>query len=77
MPMTHDEVRQVVAGLSDQAVMRIIATGATREQLLEAFTWLQDDENLGSQLERRPSGVVGEVYDILAAEESELEDDER
>ncbi len=76
MPMTHDEVCQIVSGLSDQAVARIIASGATREQLLEAFTWLREDEYLGGELERRPAGIVGELYDILLAEETELDDDE-
>jgi hypothetical protein len=76
MPLTHDAVCQVVSGLSDQAVARIIATNATREQLLEAFTWLREDDSLGRELHRRPSGVVGEVYDILLAEETELEEDE-
>jgi hypothetical protein len=75
MPMTHDEVCQVVSGLSDHAVARIIATGGSRQQLLEAFTWLREDEYLGSELERRPAGVVGELYDILVAEETELEEE--
>lgn len=77
MPMTRDEVTKIVSGLSDQAIARIIATGADSDQLLEAFTWLREDEYLGAELERRPVGVVGEVYDILVAEETELEDEDR
>ena len=77
MPMTHEEVRRIVSGLSDQAVAQIIATGATAAQLLEAFTWLREDDMLGEELERRPSGVVGTLCDILAAEEEELEDHDR
>jgi hypothetical protein len=77
MPMTRDEVTKIVSGLSDQAIARIIATGADATQLLEAFTWLREDEYLGPELERRPAGLVGEVYDILVAEETELEDEDR
>lgn len=75
MALTREEVSRIVSGLSDQAIARIIATGADATQLLEAFTWLRDDEYLGSELERRPSGVVGEVYDILLEEETELEEE--
>jgi hypothetical protein len=75
MPLTRDEVTRIVSGLSDEAIARIIATGADATQLLEAFTWLREDEYLGAELERRPSGVVGEVYDILVEEETELEEE--
>jgi hypothetical protein len=75
MPLTRDEVSQIVSGLSDEAIARIIATGADATQVLEAFTWLREDEYLGPELERRPSGVVGAVYDILVEEETELEDE--
>jgi hypothetical protein len=73
--MTRDDVSRIVSGLSDETIARIIATGADANQLLEAFTWLREDEYLGPELERRPSGLVGQVYDILVEDETELEEE--
>jgi hypothetical protein len=55
-------------------VMRIIETGATPAEVLEAFTWATADDQIGTELDRGPRGVVAEVYDILKLEEPEPED---
>jgi len=39
--------------------------------VLEAFTWVTADDQIGTELEQRPRGVVARVYDILKSEEPE------
>ena len=39
--------------------------------MLEAFTWATADDQIGTELERRPRGVVARVYDILKRENPE------
>lgn len=64
--LTHDRVVQIVGPLEDERIAEIIATGATIEQLAEAFAWFSgDDRKLRHQL----AGVVAELVDILQADE--------
>jgi hypothetical protein len=37
--------------------------------VLEAFTWLNADDQLGRELLRRRQGVAGALYEILMREE--------
>jgi hypothetical protein len=55
--------------------MRIVETAATPSEVLEAFTWVTADDQIGTELEHRPRGAVAQVFDILKREE--LEPDER
>jgi hypothetical protein len=71
---TAAEIREIVGSLDDVVVMRIIETGATPAEVLEAFTWATADDQIGTELDRGPRGVVAEVYDILKLEEPEPED---
>ena len=68
-PVTASEIRAIVGHLDDGLVVRIIATGATPAELLEAFTWAHADDQLGRELLRRPHGAAGAVFDILMREE--------
>jgi hypothetical protein len=54
--------------------MRIIATEATAAEVLEAFTWLTGDDQIGTELERGPPDSVARVYEILKREEPEADD---
>jgi hypothetical protein len=51
--------------------MRIIETGASPAEVLEAFTWTTADDQIGTELERGPHGVVAQVCEILKLEEPE------
>ena len=68
-PATASEIRAIVGHLDDGVVARIIATGATPAEVLEAFTWAHADDQLGRELLRRPHGAAGAVFDILMREE--------
>jgi hypothetical protein len=68
---TAEEIVRIVGPLDDAAVMRIIETGASPAEVLEAFTWTTADDQIGTELERGPHGVVAQVCEILKLEEPE------
>jgi hypothetical protein len=70
-PATAAEIIEIVGPLDDAVLMRIVETEATLAEVLEAFTWATVDDQIGTELEHRPRGVVARVYDILKREEPE------
>jgi len=71
---TASEIVAICGQLDDGVVARILATGATPAEVLEAFTWLSADDQIGTELQHGRTGAVGAVYDILTTEEPEAED---
>jgi hypothetical protein len=71
---TAGEIVEIVGPLDDSVVMRIIDTGATAAEVLEAFTWLSADDQIGTELEHRPRATVMRVYEILQMEGSAPEE---
>jgi hypothetical protein len=67
-PVTAAEVIEIVGRLEDGAVAKIVATGATASEVLEANTWLSSDDYLHRRLRRAPQGTVAEVCRILEEE---------
>ena len=67
-PATPAEIQKIVGPVDDAVLMRIVETGATRTEVLEAFTWATADDQIGTELERAPRGVVARVFAILADE---------
>ena len=63
------EIIQMLGPTDDSVVMRIVETGATAAEVLEAFTWLNADDQIGTELERGPRGHVTRVYEILKMDE--------
>ena len=68
---TAAEITEIVGPLDDAVLMRILETDATPAEVLEAFTWATADDQIGTELEHRPRGVVARVYDILKREDAE------
>ena len=70
--LTHEDVRVVLGPVDDTLVAEIVATGASPEELVEAYAWVTNDEalmNIGRPL---ASSRVGRLIDILEpAEEDE------
>jgi hypothetical protein len=69
--MTREEVRAVLGPVDDSLVVEILGTGASPEELAEAYAWITDDEvpmNAGRPL---ASGQVNLLIDILEAAEEE------
>jgi hypothetical protein len=73
-PATAAQIIAILGPLEDDLVMRILATGATPAEVLEAFTWATADDQIGTELERRPRGAAARVYEILKAEEPDAEE---
>jgi hypothetical protein len=65
-PASPGEVTGIVGELDDATIARIIETGASSAEILEAFTWLTADDQIGTETKRSRGGRVGQVYVILA-----------
>jgi hypothetical protein len=66
---TSAEIVEIIGPLDDAVLMRILETGATPAEVLEAFIWATADDQIGTELEHRPRGTVASVYEILKLEE--------
>jgi hypothetical protein len=74
--LTHKDVTTMLGPLDDVGVAKLIATGASAEELAQAQAWLANDEALMNAGKPLPAGRVGELVDIVAAiEEEEAEQD--
>jgi hypothetical protein len=73
-PATASEIIEIVSHLDDGVVVRILATGASPAEVLEAFIWVNADDQLGTELQHGRHGAVGAVYEILLQEEPEPEE---
>ena len=67
--VTRDDVLAVLK--PDTVVAQIIAAGASKEELTEAYAWLQSDEALMNVGRPLPSGRVGQIIAILQAVEDD------
>ncbi len=75
--MSAQQVVDIVGRLGDDKLARIIATGASTADIMEAQTWLGEDDYMGRELHRGVSGRVAAVFEILKAVEPELGERER
>ena len=65
LTLTADDVRAVLGPVDDSLVAEVLATGASREELVEAYAWITNDEapvNVGRPL---TSGQVAQLIDVL------------
>ena len=76
-PATASEIIEIVGHLDDAVIARILATGASPAEVLEAFTWVTADDQLGTELQHGWHGAVGAVYEILLQEEPDAEELQR
>jgi hypothetical protein len=74
--LTRKDVTAMFGELDDVVIAKIIATGATADELAEAHAWLANDEPLMNAGRPLPSGRVARVVDIIDAinEEEQLEE---
>ena len=67
LTLTADDVRAVLGPVDDSLVAEVLAIGASREELVEAYAWITNDEapvNVGRPL---ASGRVAQLIDVLEA----------
>ena len=68
-PATAREIIEIVEPLKDVVLLQILEVRPTAAEVVEAFTWANADDQIGTELERGPRGAVTRVYDILKMEE--------
>jgi hypothetical protein len=73
-PASAGEVRTIIGPVDDAVIARIIATGASAAEVLEAYTWQTADDQLGTELDRTCTGRVAQVFDILDDETQRAEE---
>jgi hypothetical protein len=74
--LTREDVIAMRGELDDVAIAKIIATGATPEELAEAHAWLTNDEPLMNVGKPLPGGRVGRLVDMIATISEEEEEEE-
>ena len=60
-PATAAEIIGIVGPLDDAVLIRIVEMEATPVEVLEAFTRATADDQIGTELEHQPRGVVAQV----------------
>jgi hypothetical protein len=71
MSIGLQDVHSVLGPVDDAVATEIIATGATPEELAQAWAWVNSDEALINDGRPLPSGKVAELVDLLTADEEE------
>jgi hypothetical protein len=74
MPLTSEEVIQVVGPLDDLKIAEIIASGANLAQITAAKMLLADGEPVGGVPGHQDEPETRRVYEILQSEEPEPEE---
>ena len=69
MPMTSDDVIAILGPSDETLIADIIASGATRAELAEAFAWANNDEALMGEGRPLPKGTVALLIDLLDVED--------
>lgn len=63
--VTERDIHAILGPIDDEMVFIIQETGASRDEVLQAFMWLNDDDYIGGELKRPISNRVRAVYEIL------------
>jgi hypothetical protein len=64
--LTRKDVTALFGDLDDVVIAKIIATGATCDELAEAHAWIANDEPLMNAGRPLPSGRVARLVDLFA-----------
>jgi len=68
---TRREIVEIVGPLDDAVLLEILRSGATAAEVLEAFTWVNANDQIATETEHGPRGAVLRVCEILQQEEPE------
>ena len=67
-PATGSAIRKILGPVDDSLISDILQTGASRDEIMQACEWLDDDDYMGAGLQRVMHTKVQSVYDILLAD---------
>lgn len=74
--MTREDVIHIVGpAAAESVILEIVKTGATREELEEAFAWVNADDAMTRESRYQPHGLVAELCEILERPEIEINRD--
>lgn len=73
MTITAGDVTAILGPVDDALIAEIMSTGATREDLAQAWVWLNGDEALINEGRPLPSGKVAELVDLLSPDKDDPE----
>ncbi len=68
---SRTDIARIVGTSDERLIDRIAATQATNIELLEAYLWLEGDEQLEGAV-GEPAGRLARVIDILTEEQDQL-----
>ena len=71
MSLTRDDVVAVLGPVDDSTIAEIVATGASRSELAEAWAWINSEEALIAAGHPVPSGRVAALVDLLEPDDDE------
>ncbi|MDX8538483.1 hypothetical protein RFM23_12725 [Mesorhizobium abyssinicae] len=71
MIMTREDVVSVLGPMDETLIADILSTGASFEELSEAWAWLNGDEALMGEGRPLPGTRVAELIDLLDADEDD------
>jgi hypothetical protein len=72
--LDRDQVVHVLGPIDDDTILRIIATGASKSELLEARERLERPGEVAEETQHTAIGVVGEIVEIVRSIEPEWDD---
>ncbi|RCS25853.1 hypothetical protein DUT91_00050 [Phyllobacterium salinisoli] len=73
MSITREEVISVLGPVDDALITDIVTTGATLEELMRAWGWINNDEALVKEGISPPSGRTAELVELLSQDDEEDE----
>ena len=71
MALTRERVAAVLGPVDDVLVAQIIGTGASEDELIEAYAWIAAEDALMNEGRPFPAGRVGNLVRLLAEIEAE------
>jgi hypothetical protein len=71
MALTREQVTAVLGPVDDVLVAQIIATGASKDELTEAYAWIATEDVLMNEGRAFPTGRLGNLVRLLAEIEAE------
>jgi hypothetical protein len=74
MAMTREQVVSVLGPVEDEIIAEIISSGASLEELREAWAWAYGDEALMGMGRPLPGTRIAELIDLLEPDEEDARD---
>jgi hypothetical protein len=68
MMINRDQILEIAGPLPDETVVQIERVGPTEVELTEAVAWLARGTSIGRESRHQLTGVVGDLFDLIAAE---------